>query len=109
MSEWCVKKHIVLFAPKGAKQGVWEPKLKELLPDLFRTDFSNLAVFSHTDLNRAGEYPERFKRIAEIADVVIVDEAHHFRNRGRPSDPATGENRSRYYKFMDLIHSGNPN
>ena len=103
------KKHVVLFAPKGAKQGVWDPKLRELLPDLFGTDFSNLAVFSHTDLNREGEYPERFKRIAEIADVVIVDEAHHFRNRGRPGDPETGENRSRYYKFMDLIHNGNPN
>ena len=51
------KKHVVLFAPKGAKEGVWDPKLRELLPDLFGTDFSNLAVFSHTDLNREGEYP----------------------------------------------------
>jgi len=103
------KKHVVLFAPKGAKEGVWDPKLRELLPDLFGTDFSNLAVFSHTDLNREGIYPERFKRIAEIADVIIVDEAHHFRNQGRQGDSETGENRSRYYKFMDLIHEGNPN
>ena len=44
------KKHVVLFAPKGAKEGVWEPTLKKLLPDLFGTDFSNLAVFSHTYL-----------------------------------------------------------
>lgn len=103
------KKHVVLFAPKGAKEGVWDPKLRELLPDLFGTDFSNLAVFSHTDLNREGDYPERFKRIAEVADVVIVDEAHHFRNKGRPGDPETEEKRSRYYKFMDLLHEGNPN
>ena len=103
------KKHVVLFAPKGAKEGVWDPKLRELLPDLFGTDFSNLAVFSHTDLNREGEWPERFKRIAEIADVIIVDEAHHFRNQGRSGDPETGEKRSRYYKFMDLLHGGNSN
>lgn len=103
------KKHVVLFAPKGAKEGVWNPKLRELLPDLFGTDFSNLAVFSHTDLQREGDYPERFKRIAEIADVVIVDEAHHFRNQGTQGDLETGEKRSRYYKFMDLLHQGNPN
>ncbi|MDA7723768.1 helicase-related protein [Pseudomonadales bacterium] len=103
------KKHVVLFAPKGAKEGVWDPKLRELLPDLFGTDFSNLAVFSHTDLQREGDYPDRFKRIAEIADVVIVDEAHHFRNQGTQGDPEAGEKRSRYYKFMDLLHQGNPN
>ena len=103
------KKHVVLFSPKGAKEGVWDPKLRELLPDLFGTDFSNLATFSHTDFNREGDFPERFKRVAEIADVIIVDEAHHFRNQGTAGDPETGEKRSRYYKFMDLMHNGNPN
>jgi len=103
------KKHVVLFAPKVAKEGVWDPKLRELIPDLFGTDFSNLAVFSHTDLQREGDYPDRFKRIAEIAVVVIVDEAHHFRNQGTQGDPETGKKRSRYYKFMDLLHQGNPN
>lgn len=103
------KMHVVLFAPKGAKEGVWEPRLRELLPELFGADFSNLAIYSHTDLNREGDYPERFKRIAEIADVVIIDEAHHFRNQGSQGDPETGEKRSRYYKFLDLIATGNPN
>lgn len=103
------KKHVVLFAPKGAKEGVWEPKLQELLPDLFGTDFSNLAIFSHTDLQRGKEYPQRFKRIAEIADVVIIDEAHHFRNQGRQGNPEEGEKRSRYYKLLDLLHEGNLN
>ncbi len=98
------KKHVVLFAPKGAKEGVWDPILKNKLPNLFGTDFSNLAVFSHTDLNREGEFPDRFRRVAEIADVIIVDEAHHFRNPGRAGDPETGEKRSRYYKFLDLIN-----
>ena len=80
-------KRVVLFAPKGAKEGVWEPHLKDWLPHIGGigggADFSNLAVFSHTDLNRKGNFPERFKRIAELADVVIIDEAHHFRNPGK--------------------------
>ncbi len=101
------KKHVVLFAPKGARMGVWEPKLKELLPDLSGKDFSNLAVFSHTDLNRKNDYPERFNRIAEVADVVIVDEAHHFRNKGTEGETDTEEGRSRYYRLMDLMHTGN--
>ena len=53
-------------------------------------DFSNLAVFSHTDLGRKGDYPERFARIAELADAVIIDEAHHFRNPGRAGESASG-------------------
>ena len=83
-------KRVVLFAPKAAKEGVWEPHLREWLPHIGGVgggaDFSNLAVFSHTDLGRKGDFPERFRRIAELADVVIIDEAHHFRN---PGDEAT--------------------
>ena len=84
-------KRVVLFAPKATKEGVWEPHLREWLPHIGgvggSADFSNLAVFSHTDLGRKGEFPERFQRIAELADVVIIDEAHHFRNPGSQGDP----------------------
>lgn len=101
-------RNVVLFAPKGAKEGVWEPHLKKWLPHIGGigggVDFSNLAVFSHTDLNRtANDFPERFKRIANQIDVVIIDEAHHFRNTGKAGDPETGEGRSRYYKLFDLL------
>ena len=102
-------KRVVLFAPKAAKEGVWEPHLREYLPHIGgvggNADFSNLAVFSHTDLGRKGEFPERFRRIAELADVVIIDEAHHFRNPGsrRAID---GEGiPSRYYQLYDLLDS----
>ncbi|MFC1530664.1 helicase-related protein [Gemmatimonadota bacterium] len=100
-------KRVVLLAPKGAKEGVWEPHLKDWLPHIggiaSGSDFSNLAVFSHTDLNRTGDFPERFRRIAELADVVVIDEAHHFRNPGSPGDPDTQEGRSRYYRLYDLL------
>ena len=99
-------KRVVLFAPKAAKEGVWEPHLRDWLPHIggvgSGADFSNLAVFSHTDLHRKGDFPERFRRIAELADVVIIDEAHHFRNPGtRGSD--NGKEPSRYYRLYDLL------
>ena len=97
-------KRVVLFAPKAAKEGVWEPHLRDWLPHIGggAADFSNLAVFSHTDLHRKGDFPERFQRIAELADVVIIDEAHHFRNPGaRGSD--NGREPSRYYRLYDLL------
>jgi SNF2 family DNA or RNA helicase len=102
-------KRVVLFAPKAAKEAVWEPHLREYLPHIGgvggNADFSNLAVFSHTDLGRKGEFPERFRRIAELADVVIIDEAHHFRNPGsRRANDEEGVT-SRYYQLYDLLDS----
>jgi superfamily II DNA or RNA helicase len=110
-------KRVVLFAPKGTKEGMWVPTLKRYLPHIGgvggNADFSNLTVFSHTDLTRDGEFPERFKRITELADVVIVDEAHHFRNRGsaRQEEEEDGgkDTRSRYYRLFDLIHDPEAN
>ena len=100
-------KNVVLFAPKAAKEGVWEPLLRRFLPHLGgsgRTSvFSNLAVFSHTDLVRTSDFPEAFERVAERADAIIIDEAHHFRNTGTQGDPETGERRSRYWRLFDAL------
>jgi hypothetical protein len=102
-------KRVVLFAPKASKEAVWEPHLREWLPHIGGVsgggDFSNLAVFSHTDLNRKGEFPSRFRRIAELADVVVIDEAHHFRNPGRQGVDQDDDDRSRYYRLYDLLDS----
>ena len=101
-------KRVVLFAPKATRESVWEPHLRKWLPLIggvgAAPDFSNLAVFSHTDLSRKGEFPERFQRIAELADVVIIDEAHHFRNPGRRGNE-NGKEPSRYYRLYDLLDS----
>ena len=100
-------KRVVLFAPKAAKEGVWEPHLSQWLPHIGGVgggaDFSNLAVFSHTDIGRKGDFPERFERIAELADVVVIDEAHHFRNPGHRGDPDKEIEPSRYYRLFDLL------
>ena len=100
-------KRVVLFAPKATKEAVWEPHLREWLPHIGgvggNADFSNLAVFSHTDLGRKGDFPERFLRIAELADVVVIDEAHHFRNPGRKGEGDDEGEPSRYYQLFNLL------
>jgi superfamily II DNA or RNA helicase len=100
-------KRVVLFAPKATKEGVWDPHLRDWLPHIGgvggNADFSNLAVFSHTDLGRTGDFPERFRRIAELADVVIIDEAHHFRNPGRQGNPDEKVEPSRYHQLYELL------
>ena len=104
-------KRVVIFAPKAAKEGVWEPHLRRWLSHIGGfgggADFSNLTVFSHTDLSRTGDFPERFERISELADAVVIDEAHHFRNPGRrgrrPETPDEPDIRSRYWRLYDLL------
>ena len=102
-------KRVALFAPKAAKEGVWDPHLRRWLSHIGGGgDYSSLAVFSHTDLGRGGDYPGRFDRVAELADAIIIDEAHHFRNRGsRGQSEDDSDNRSRYYRMFDLINGSN--
>jgi len=102
------RKRVVLFAPKTAKEDVWERDLKTYLSHVGGgrgSDFSNLVVLSHTDIGRGGEFSYRFERIKEFADVIIIDEAHHFRN---PGIKGTGEKKpSRYHQLFDLIDGSN--
>ena len=94
-------KRVALFAPKAAREGVWEPHLHRWLPHIGGmgggADFSSLSVFSHTDLGRGGDFPERFRRITDLADAVIIDEAHHFRNRGSRGDDSLPSGRPHGY------------
>ena len=100
-------KRVVLFAPKATREAVWDQHLRRWLPHIGgvggNADFSNLAVFNHTDLGRKGDFPERFRRMTELADVVVIDEAHHFRNPGRRGNPEEGIEPSRYYRLFELL------
>lgn len=94
------RKRVALLVPKAVREAVWERNLKRYLPHL-AGDFSNLVVYSHTDLGRGGDFPARFERIKEMADAIVIDEAHHFRN---PGTRGLGEKRpSRYWQLYDLI------
>jgi hypothetical protein len=104
-------KNVVVFVPKAANEPVWKPAIKKYLPHI-GTAFTNLRLFNHTDLQRGGDYAEWMADIRSRADVVMIDEAHHFRNPGHKgtddSRPGTirGEGRvrpSRYRAMYDLI------
>ncbi|MBN1139197.1 MAG: helicase [Anaerolineae bacterium] len=73
------RKRVALLVPKAAREDVWEVNLRKYLPKAGGS-FSNLAVYNHTDLLRGGKYPARMQEIADEADAVVIDEAHHFRN-----------------------------
>lgn len=94
------RKRVALFVPKAARDNVWEPALKKYLPNLFGR-FSNLEIFNHTDLSRGGKWIEDLESVRERADVIIIDEAHNFRNRGLKGNKNRKE--SRYYKMADII------
>jgi hypothetical protein len=49
-------KNVVLFAPKAAREDVWEPAIEQLLPDL-NSGFVNLLRYNHTDLQRKAPGP----------------------------------------------------
>lgn len=94
------RKNVALFVPKSARVAVWETELKKRLPHLFGK-YSKLEIFNHTDLLRKGTYQEDLQSVRERADVIIIDEAHHFRNTGvRGVDP--GERQSHYWQLFDI-------
>jgi len=89
------RKRVALIVPKSARGPVWEAKLNKYMPGLVDARFgNNFVIYNHTDLLRESQdYPQRMAEVAEKADVVIVDEAHHFRNQASGS----------YRKFFDML------
>ena len=93
------RQRVALFVPKAARGPVWEAKLRQYLPHI-GGDFSSLAIFNHTDLLRGGEFQERLDRIAERADIIMIDEAHHFRNPGVKGEE--GARKTQYWRLFDI-------
>ena len=76
------RKRVALFVPKAARVAVWSKALRDYLPGISGV-FGNLEVFNHTDLYRTNEEIQtRLAQVKERADVIVIDEAHHFRNPG---------------------------
>lgn len=91
---------VALFVPKSARKPVWERALRQRLPHLFGK-YSQLEIFNHTDLMRGGEMAEDINSVRERADVIIVDEAHHFRNTGTKGE-SEDDPQSRYWKLNQI-------
>ncbi len=117
-------KNVLLLVPKSGRDAVWKPELNRYLPELSSGAFSSLEVLTHTDLTATStDIAARVQAASERAHVVIIDEAHNFRNTGTRGDfagdtpesgPArggklvTGEGKvkpSRYRKLFELIGS----
>ncbi len=96
-------KQVVLFAPKAAREDVWKPVLDKYLPKVF-SGFVNLIVYNHTDLQRHGDMPEEMAMTIGDADVIIIDEAHHFRNPGIRGEGIRKP--SRYRLLQNYIEGG---
>lgn len=77
-------KRVVLIGPKAARKPVWESKIKKYVPEILN-GFLPFRIINHTDLTRNAssevDWPMLIKNIKEHADVIIIDEAHHFRNQ----------------------------
>jgi len=75
------RKRIALIVPLSVRKSVWESLLKRYLkynPD--EAFGQQIEIINHTDLHREG-FQAKLQRVRELADVIIIDEAHHFRNK----------------------------
>ena len=85
-------KRVVLIVPKAAREPVWVSKIKKYMPETLN-GFLPFIIINHTDLTKTtGHWPELIENIKKHAEVIIIDEAHHFRNRQS----------SRYKKMFEI-------
>ncbi|MEL4320313.1 helicase-related protein [Leifsonia sp. YIM 134122] len=94
------RKNVLIMATKTGQDAVWNPEIKDRLPDLYGGQFSNVIVKAHTDLTtKTGA--EAIEHLAKRADIIIIDEAHNFRNHGAKP---TEENPwgSRWWRMQEI-------
>lgn len=96
-------KRVILMAPKAAREDVWKVEIKRFLPHL-NSGFVSFLDYSHTDLQRKGDFLKNIELTLRDADVVIIDEGHHFRNPGIKGEGI--KEPSRYRRFQQFLHAG---
>ncbi|RPF55265.1 helicase-related protein [Aquisalibacillus elongatus] len=87
-------KRVLLLVPASARKPVWEAKIKQFLPHIL-DGFIPFRIINHSDLSLPRNQ-EMLQQMAKQADCIIIDEAHHFRNR----------HSKRYRKLFDLVGMG---
>ncbi|MGA9407427.1 MAG: helicase-related protein [Bacteroidota bacterium] len=76
------RKRVALIVPKSTRESVWEKRLKEYLnfQPMGRGYTKQLLILNHTDLHRnSPDILADLDSIQKEADVILVDEGHHFR------------------------------
>ena len=77
-------KRVLLIAPKSVAESVWNSQIERR----FRSKYGRLLrehydIKLHTDFSRQGGITaEDYDYFRRYKDVIIIDEAHHFRNAG---------------------------
>ena len=88
------RKNVVLIVPASARVSVWETTIKKYIPEILE-GFYPFKIINHTDL-LLEKNQNLMNQIAQQAEIVVIDEAHHFRNRAS----------SRYRKLFDMMAEG---
>ena len=88
------RKNVVLIVPASARVSVWEVTIKRLIPEILE-GFYPFKIINHTDL-LLDKNQNLMDQIAQQAEIVIIDEAHHFRNRSS----------NRYRKLFEMMCTG---
>jgi superfamily II DNA or RNA helicase len=87
-------KSVVLIVPAATRLPVWEATIRRYMPDLIDS-FRPFKIINHSDI-LLPKNENLMKQIAWQADCIVIDEAHHFRNRTS----------GRYRKLFDVIGEG---
>lgn len=88
------RKNVVLIVPASARVSVWETTIKKYIPEILE-GFFPFKIINHTDL-LLEKNENLMDQIAEQAEIIIIDEAHHFRNRSS----------NRYRKLFEIMARG---
>lgn len=88
------RKNVVLMVPAAARVSVWETTIKKYIPEILE-GFYPFKIINHTDL-LLQKNENLMDQIAEQAEIIVIDEAHHFRNRSS----------NRYRKLFNMMATG---
>lgn len=88
------RKNVVLIVPASARVSVWETTIKKYIPEILE-GFFPFKIINHTDI-LLEKNENLMRQIAEQAEICIIDEAHHFRNRSS----------NRYRKLFEMMGTG---
>jgi len=75
-------RRVLMIVPKSAEKSVWRTRIDKLLaPEYHRLLWENLDIRRHTDFSREDTISaEDLEYFVKYKDVILIDEAHHFRN-----------------------------
>lgn len=79
-------KRVLMIVPKSAEESVWKSNMRRLLEPKYPRQIRELIrekgdLRRYTDFGREGGISEvDYQYYKDFVDVIIIDEAHHFRN-----------------------------